>query len=253
MSSWYPSCAMVLRQPANASKLKIEATRSYSAEITFVENPKDRAKVCDEVAAKTGATVVPPYDHQNIILGQGTVMHEFLTQMKEEYNTTLDAVIIPVGGGGLLAGCAVACIGSSTRVFGAEPVLADDCARGVQQGFQAKLESTPTTIADGLRTEVGELNFAIITKHVERIFTVTEEQIAKAMRIVIERLKVVIEPSAAVPVAVALFHQEFRDLAQKDSMKKIGIVLEGGNIDTGSYEKMMPWIHLDTTQQNGHP
>lgn len=171
-------------------------------------------------------------------------MYEFQNQMHEEYNKKLDAVIIPVGGGGLLAGCAIACIGSGTRVFGAEPALADDCARGLEQGYRAPLETTPTTIADGLLTEVGELNFQIIQEHVERVYTVTEEQIASAMRVIIERLKVVIEPSAAVPVAVALFHSGFRLAAEKDDIKNVGIVLEGGNIDTGSYEKMMPWIHL---------
>jgi len=209
-----------------------------------VENPADRAKVCDQVAAQTGATVIPPYDHENIILGQGTVMYEFLHQMKDERNIKLDAVIVPVGGGGLLAGCALACIDSGTKVFGAEPLLADDCARGMKSGTRAKLETTPTTIADGLRTEVGILNFDIIQRHVEQIFTVTEEEIAKAMRIVIERLKVVIEPSAAVPVAVALFNQDFKKIAEKDSLKNVGVLLEGGNIDTGSYEKMMPWIHM---------
>jgi len=188
--------------------------------------------------------LIPPYDFEDIILGQGTVMYEFQNQMKEDYKVKLDAAIIPVGGGGLLGGCAVACIGSGTRVFAAEPAIADDCARGFAAGSKARLESTPTTIADGLRTEVGELNFGIIKKHVERVFTVTEEQIAIAMRIVIERLKVVIEPSAAVAVAVALFNEDFKTLAQKDGIKNVGIVLEGGNIDTGSYEKMMPWIHL---------
>ena len=171
-------------------------------------------------------------------------MHEFRNQMREDYGIMLDAVVIPVGGGGLLAGSAIACIESGTRVFGAEPLLADDCARGLKQGFRARWKTTPNTIADGLRTEVGELNFSIIQKHVERVFTVTDEQIAMAMRIVIERLKVVIEPSAAVPVAVALFHPGFKEATERDGIKNVGIVLEGGNIDTGSYEKMMPWIHL---------
>jgi threonine dehydratase len=202
--------------------------------------------VCDQLAAKTGAVLIPPYDHKYIILGQGTVMYEFKNQMKEDYNLKLDAVVIPVGGGGgLLAGCAVACMNSGIRVFCAEPVLADDCARGLQQGFKAKLlESTPTTIADGLRIDVGQLNFGIIQNHVEKVFTVTEEQIASAMRIVIEKLKVVIEPGSAVSVAVALFHREFRQITEIEGIKNIGIVLEGGNIDIGSYEKMMPWIHL---------
>lgn len=207
--------------------------------------------MCDEVAARTGATVIPPYDFKDIILGQGTVMYEFQHQMKEEYGMKLDAVVIPVGGGGLLGGCAVACIGSGTRVFAAEPAIADDCARGFVMGTKARLKSTPTTIADGLRTEVGELNFGIIKEHVERVFTVTEEQIALAMRIIIERLKVVIEPSAAVAVAVLLFNEDFRALAETDGIKNVGIVLEGGNIDTGSYEKMMPWIHLpQSSDQN---
>lgn len=209
-----------------------------------MENPADREKVCNQVAERTGATIVPPFEHENIILGQGTAMLEFQEQM-EEKGVELEAVVIPVGGGGLLAGCAVSCQGTGIRVFGAEPLLADDCARGIQQGVRARLESTPTTIADGLRTEVGGLNFALIQEHVERIFTVTEEQIAMAMRTVIEMLKLVIEPSAAVPVAVALFNTEFQKVVERDGIKALGIILEGGNIDTGSYEKMMPWIQLD--------
>lgn len=209
-----------------------------------MENPADRAKICAQLAAETGATFIPPYDHADIILGQGTVMYEFQRQMMEDFHTGLDAVVIPVGGGGLLAGCAVACIGSGIKVFGAEPQLADDCERGIRQGSRARLETTPTTIADGLRTEVGELNFGIIQNHVRRILTVSEEEIALAMKIVIERLKVVIEPSAAVAVAVVLFNPTFKEIVDREGINTVGIVLEGGNVDTGSYEKMMPWIHL---------
>ena len=151
-------------QPANSSELKIEATKSYGAEITFVQNAADRLSKCTEIARNLGATLIPPFDHRNIILGQGTVMYEFLNQIKEEYQTKLDAVIIPVGGGGLLAGCSTACMNSGTVVFGAEPALADDCFRGKQCGIRQKLQRTPTTIADGLRTEVGEVNFPIIQK-----------------------------------------------------------------------------------------
>ena len=225
------------------------ATKGYGAEITFVENPSDRAKVCAELVAESGATFIPPYDHENIILGQGTVLYEFRKQMNEEFQTGLDAVVIPVGGGGLLAGCSVACIGSGTKVLGAEPALADDCERGIAQGAKARLESTPTTIADGLLTEVGDLNFGIIQKHVGQILTVSEEEIALAMKIVMERLKVVIEPSAAVAVAVVLFNPKFKEIVDKEGIKTVGIVLEGGNIDTGSYEKMMPWIHLTGSEE----
>jgi len=100
-------------------------------------------------------------------------------------------------------------------------------------------------VADGLRTEVGELNFVLIQEHVTRIFTVTE---AMAMRTIIERMKLVVEPSAAVPLAVALFNEEFRKIVERDGIKSLGIILEGGNIDIGSYEKMMPWIHLAPTK-----
>ena len=171
-------------------------------------------------------------------------MLEFHKQVKE-MGVKLDAVIIAVGGGGLLAGCAVVCQGIGTRVFRAEPLSADDCARGIQQGFKANLTTTPTTVADGLRTEVGELNFVLIQEHVTRIFTVTE---AMAMRTIIERMKLVVEPSAAVPLAVALFNEEFRKIVERDGIKSLGIILEGGNIDIGSYEKMMPWIHLAPTK-----
>jgi threonine dehydratase len=222
----------------------VDATRGYGAEITFVENPADREKVCAQLASETGATFIPPYEHENIILGQGTVMHEFKKQMSEDFQAGLDAVVIPVGGGGLLAGCAVACIDSGIKVFGAEPQLADDCEKGIAQGTRAKLETTPTTIADGLRTEVGELNFGIIQKHVKQILTVTEAEIALAMKLVIERLKVAIEPSAAVAVAVVLFNPMFKEIVDKEEIKTVGIILEGGNIDTGAYETMMPWIHL---------
>jgi threonine dehydratase len=200
--------------------------------------------VAHEVARRLKATVVPPYDHKDIVLGQGTVMHEFLNQMGEEYAKKLDAVVIPVGGGGLLAGCAIACIGSGVKVFGAEPVIADDCARGLRQGFKERVLSSTDTIADGLRSEVGDLTFRIIQNHVDRVFTVTEEQISHSMKIIIERLKVVIEPSSAVAVAVVLFHEEFQGIAKETGIRNVGIVLEGGNIDTESYKKMMPWIQL---------
>lgn len=169
-------------------------------------------------------------------------MHEFLHQMREEHGKTLDAVVVPVGGGGLLAGCALACINSGVKVFGAEPAIADDCARGLRQGFKERVLSSSDTIADGLRSEVGDLPFRIIQNHVDRVFTVTEEQIARSMKIIIERLKVVVEPSSAVAVAVVLFHEEFRGIVKEAGIRNVGIVLEGGNIDTESYEKMMPWI-----------
>jgi threonine dehydratase len=204
----------------------------------------DMCSVTARVTEETGATIIPPYDHKDIIIGHGTCMWEFRQQMDDEMDVRLDAVVIPVGGGGLLAGTCLACVDSGIKVFAAEPAMADDCFRGFKERIRVKAEARPKTIADGLLTEVGELNFQIIKELVEEVFTVSEQEIAVAMKLVLERLKVVIEPSAAVAVAVVLFNTHFKQTVHAQNIKNVGIILEGGNIDTGSYEKMMPWIHL---------
>jgi threonine dehydratase len=221
----------------------VAATRDYGAEVTLVNTIAERFSETERIARETGAMIIPPYDDLNIILGQGTCAWEFLQQMSEQ-NVALDAVVIPVGGGGLLAGSLLACVGSGVKVFAAEPAMADDCFRGVKEGLKATAEATPKTIADGLLTEVGELNFQIIKELVAGVFTVSEQEIAVAMKLVLERLKVVIEPSAAVAVAVVIFNADFKRTIQDQNIQNIGIILEGGNVDTGSYEKMMPWLHL---------
>ena len=158
-------------QPDNSAKPKIDAVRAYGAEITFCEpNAPARAATLAEVQARTGATFIPPYDAVNTILGQGTALLELLEQAPEP----LAAVVAPVGGGGLLAGTALAAEGTGVRVFGAEPAGADDCAQGLKEGKRRE-DVNAQTIADGLRTSVGRLNFPIIQEKVESVIVVSDE------------------------------------------------------------------------------
>ena len=163
-----PHCTI---EPSNSSQPKIDAVRSYGAEITFCEpNAPARAAMLATVQQRTGATFIPPYDAVNTILGQGTALLELLEQTSEP----LAAVVVPVGGGGLLAGTALAAEGTGVRVFGAEPAGADDCAQGLKEGKRREFVDADT-IADGLRTPVGQINFPIIQEKVEKVIVVSDE------------------------------------------------------------------------------
>ncbi|EMD40324.1 hypothetical protein CERSUDRAFT_148245 [Gelatoporia subvermispora B] len=226
-------CYVVM--PNNSSRPKIEAVQAYGAEITFCEpTASARASTLASVQARTGATFVPPYDAVNTILGQGTALIELLEQVPEP----LAAVIAPVGGGGLLAGTALAADGTQVRVFGAEPAGADDCAQGLREG-KRRVEVRANTIADGLRTPVGLLNFPIIQQKVEKVIVVSENEIIEAMRLMWERLKIIVEPSGAVAFA-AVRSKDFQALGINGP---VGVVISGGNIDLS---KPLPWT--DTTQ-----
>lgn len=209
--------------PRTAPPVKKNAVEGYGGVITFCEPTlAAREETVAEVAARTGAVLIPPYDHPDVIAGQGTAALELLEDVPD-----LDAVVSPVGGGGLLSGFCVAARGvnPAVRVFGAEPLGADDAARSKAAGMLIP-QTGPNTIADGLLTSLGQLTWPIIRDQVERIVTVTEDQIRAAMRLVWERMKLVIEPSAAVGVAVVL-SDEFKSLA---NIHKVGVVLCGGNV-----------------------
>lgn len=224
------NCYVVM--PSNSAQPKVDAVRAYGAEITFCEpNASARASTLAAVQARTGATFVPPYDAVNTILGQGTALLELLEQAPEP----LAAVIAPVGGGGLLAGTALAAEGTGVRVFGAEPSGADDCARGLEEGKRRE-DVQADTIADGLRTPVGAINFPIIQEKVERIIVVSDEATTEAMRLIWERMKLVVEPSGATAFAAAR-SLDFQRLGIKGP---IGIIISGGNLDLG---KPLPWCH----------
>lgn len=198
-----------------------------------------------EIQAKTGAILVPPYDYFDVICGQGTTALELEAQYAERGSGILDAVITPVGGGGLNAGVATYFSDKpQTLVFGAEPSFegADDCRRGLQAGQRVEKVST-LTIADGLRTPVGVLNWEVISdkRKVEGVFAVTEEQIKAAMRLVLERMKVVVEPSAVVGLAACLFDEDLRRRVEQEGGEKgwdVAIVFSGGNTTVEAISKL---------------
>lgn len=215
--------------PENAPGVKKRAVKGYGAEITWCENSVEaRASTLEEVVEKTGAAVVHPYNDPRIIAGQGTAALEML-----EDQPGLDYILAPVGGGGLISGTAIIASdmgGGATRVIACEPELADDAYRSFKSG-ELQPARKPVTIADGLRTSLGELTFACIREYVDDIVLVSEEEIVDAMRFVWERMNIVIEASSAVPVA-ALFNGKI-----DAEGKQVGIILSGGNCDLDN----LPW------------
>ncbi len=214
------ACHVVV--PATAPRVKKDAIEGYGARLVLCEPTlAARETTCAAVCAETGATLVPPYDHPDIMAGQGTVALELLQDAPK-----LDALVIPVGGGGLCAGACVAAraLSPGVRLFGAEPALADDARRSLAAG--SIIPSTyPDTVADGLRTSLGELTFPVLRTHLEDILTVDEAGILEAMESIYTRLKLVVEPSGAVGLAVLFAHRErFAGL-------RVGVVLSGGNVD----------------------
>lgn len=209
--------------PKNAPRVKVEAVEAFGGKIVFCE-PTQAAREASAraVEEKTGAAFIPPFDHADVIAGQGTIALELF-----QAHPDLDAVIVPIGGGGLVSGIALAYreLAPSVAVVGAEPSAMDDALRSKETGVRQP-QPSGTTIADGLRTSLGELTFPVVRDVVSRIVTVEEQEIVEAMKLVMTRLKVVIEPSAGVPAAVALRAREL-----PAAWKKVGVVLCGGNVD----------------------
>ncbi|KAG9245068.1 threonine dehydratase catabolic [Calycina marina] len=224
--------------PSISTPTKIAATQGYGARVIFSGSTSvEREAAAAEIIAETGATLIPPYDHPDIMLGQGTLSLELQEQSVElGASGGLDAIIAPCGGGGMLGGTALSCEGTGIRVFGAEPSF--EGANDAQRGFDAgrRVESvTSLTIADGLRTPVGVYPWSVIyeRKLVQAMYSVTDEQIKTAMRLVFERMKMVVEPSAVVGLAVALFDEGLRGVMEReggDAGWDLGVVFSGGNV-----------------------
>jgi threonine dehydratase len=216
--------------PDNAPAVKKAAVAGYGGIITFCQPTlAAREATQAQVIAATGATEVHPYNNELVIAGQGTAALELLSEVPD-----LDVILAPVGGGGLLSGTALAAAGVSprTRVLAAEPERADDAFRSLAAGRIIPSDN-PQTIADGLLTSLGERTFPIIQQHVEGILTVSEAAIVSAMRFVWERAKIIIEPSAAVPVAAV------REGKVQLAGMRIGVILSGGNVDLDR----LPWMN----------
>jgi threonine dehydratase/serine racemase len=208
--------------PAGSAAVKRAAVEGYGATvIECAATLAAREETAAQVVQRTGGVFIHPYDDARIIAGQGTAALELLEDAPE-----LDCIFTPVGGGGLLSGAAItaAALSPRTRVFGGEPTGADDAQRSLAAG-QIVPSVNPKTVADGLRTSLGELNFSIIRRLVTEILTVDDAQTLAAMRLVWERMKIVIEPSSAVPVAALLAN------ARRFAGMNVGVILSGGNVD----------------------
>jgi len=218
--------------PTNAPEVKRQAVRGYGGLVVPCEPTQaSREETALRIARDTGATLIPPYDHADVIEGQGTIALELFEEHPE-----LDAVIVPLGGGGMISGITLAYreLAPATRVIGAEPALASDAFESKTRGAIVA-QKAPLTVADGLRTSLGALTFPVVRDLVSSIVLVDEEPIIAATRLVFERMKLVIEPSAGVSVAVAL-GQGQTPLPRE--VTRVGVILCGGNVDLDR----LPWM-----------
>jgi threonine dehydratase len=209
--------------PSDAPKSKLEATRGYGAKVvTYDRMLGNRETIGRQIAQETGATLVPPYDHPWTIAGQGTVALELLEEVPD-----LDTLVVCIGGGGLASGCAIAAkaLRPDIRIFGVEPSDANDTYLSFRSGSRVEIPM-PLTVADGLRSTIpGEITFPIIQKNVADIVLVSDREIRETMRFLLTRMKMLVEPSGAVPAA-ALFHHKL-----PEASGKTGVIVSGGNVD----------------------
>ena len=217
--------------PHDAPKVKVDNTASFGAEIiSYNRFTEDREAICKALAAETGATIIPPFDHVLTIAGQGTAALELIEEVPG-----LDALIAPLGGGGLMAGCCLITrhLNPSIRLFGAEPQLANDTWLSFQAGEHRQIPPSET-IADGLRSpSPGKLTFPIMKDHLEAIALVTEDEIRAAVRWLATKVHLVVEPSGAVPVA-AVLHGKL-----PPNIRKIGVIVSGGNIEPSQLAEIL--------------
>jgi threonine dehydratase len=218
--------------PTDAPEVKLAATRDYGAEVVHYERERShREEIAQAVAAERNAVLVPPFDDPRIIAGAGTAALELLDEC-----SSLDAIVTPLGGGGLMGGTAIAAHGidPSIDIYGVEPSNGDDFAQSLTRGERVSIP-VPRTIADGLQTtSPGRLTFAIAQRHVREIVTVSDEELREAMRFAFERMKLVIEPSGAAALA-ALLHRRIPGATGK----RVGVVISGGNIDPARYAQLI--------------
>ena len=210
--------------PNNSPDVKLNAVKGYGANVTLCEPTLEaRRTTLEGIAGDTGAAVIHPFNNANVIAGQGTAALELIEDVGE-----LDAMIAPIGGGGLMSGTCITTrsLLPDAKLFGAEPKGADDAYRSLKEGKLLPQED-PRTICDGLLTSMGENTWNILKDHLDAIYTVGDEDVVQSMRLIWERMKIIIEPSCATPVAVVM-SSEFKQL---ENIEKVGIILTGGNVD----------------------
>ncbi|CAM02679.1 threo-3-hydroxy-L-aspartate ammonia-lyase [Saccharopolyspora erythraea] len=216
--------------PHDAPVAKAEATAGYGARIVRYDRySQDRRQIAEQLAAEHGLTVVPPYDHHDVMAGQGTTALELVEEAGQ-----LDALVVPVGGGGLISGCATAvrALSPATRVIGVEPEAGDDVRRSLSAGHRVEIP-VPRTIADGQAiTAPGELTFEVVRRLVDEVVLVSDDEIRAAMRLLFERLKIVVEPSGATALAALL-------AGRAPARGRVGVVLSGGNVDLRRFSELL--------------
>ena len=222
----------VIVMPHDAPVIKLAATRGYGAEVILYDRVEQKREVvAKHIAEERGLTLVPPFDHPHIIAGQGTAALELLTDVPD-----LDVLIVPIGGGGLISGCSIAAhaMKPDVRIFGVEPDTANDTFLSLQQSEIVATEQSHS-IADGLLpTAPGQITFPIMQQHLEAVALVTEDELAEAVRFMLMRMKLLVEPSGAAPIAALMAGQ-----IPNARGKKIGVVLSGGNVDPAKLAGML--------------
>jgi threo-3-hydroxy-L-aspartate ammonia-lyase len=230
--------ATVILMPSDAPPLKIEATRGYIAaskapgsEVVLFDRYKDdREALATRLAQERGMTLIPPYDHFDVIAGQGTAAKELF-----EETGPLDYLLVCLGGGGFLAGSALAAraLSPGCKVYGVEPQAGNDAQQSFAKGQIVRID-TPVTLADGAQTQsVGKLNFAVIQQQVDGILTATDGQLVEAMRFFAERMKMVVEPTGALSFAAA------RHAGLPLRGKRVGVIVSGGNVDLRTFSRLI--------------
>ncbi|MTC71643.1 threo-3-hydroxy-L-aspartate ammonia-lyase [Providencia sp. wls1914] len=217
--------------PIDSPEVKVAATEGYGAKvIRFDRYTQDREQLCRELAEKEGLTIIPPYDHVDIIAGQGTAAKELFEEVGE-----LDALFVCLGGGGLLSGCALAAraLSPNCKIYGVEPEAGNDAQQSFRSGKIVHIE-TPKTIADGAQTQhVGNYTFELIKQNVDDILTVTDAQLVDRMKFYAERMKMIVEPTGCLSFAAAL------KMKEQLRGKLVGIIISGGNVDIKRFAELM--------------
>ncbi len=218
--------------PEDAPEVKLAATRGYGVEVvTYDRFREKREEVGGAIARERGLALVPPYDHPDVVAGQGTAAKELFEEVGE-----LDLLLVCCGGGGLLSGSALSAraLSPGCRVVGVEPEKADDATRSFRTGTLHRIEN-PDTIADGVRTpSLGEVNFPLVLRHVDEMTTVSEEGILRSMRLIWERMKIVVEPTGALAAAALL-----ERAVEAEPGSRVGVIISGGNVDLGRATGML--------------
>mmetsp|Transcript_15994 Transcript_15994/g.20900 ORF Transcript_15994/g.20900 Transcript_15994/m.20900 type:complete len:344 (-) Transcript_15994:134-1165(-) len=224
--------------PKDAPQIKVNATKGYGGNVIFYDRyTEDRNAIANDIRAKTNASLIPPYDHKHVIAGQGTAGKELIEELSKK-GVALDYLFVCVGGGGLISGCALAAhtLAPDCKVIGVEPEAGNDAQQSMEKGEICRID-TPQTIADGAQTQfIGNLTFAIMKKHVDRIITVSDDELIDNMRFFGERMKMIVEPTGCLGIAGL---KKLVASGEVSPGSNCGVIISGGNVDLARYSRLL--------------